>query len=335
MTDMTASRSGPLTSCALVSGAALIAVTLSVAVAGRPNPLTDAREEMGAVLVGVPHGVAQLLLAGAGVATLLAVLAVRHAPASRSRLVTALCSTAIITLVLLVDQTVLTVFGYLPMFLVGTVTGTGVDLTVLWSLPLLVQVLALVAGTCVFLLALRRSRTRYQPHNQIDVHADARVRTRRWALIAIEAPLAYALSRVLMALEVPGFTAPYFTDELRMTGLMLAAGAAGGALLTWGLIRPWGERFPRWMVGLAGRAVPVNLAVVPAITVAVAVMAASRGMVQQLLMGADESVWELPLILLPHLLWPVWSVALALAALHYARRRSTVSPTPVPSTVQR
>jgi len=37
-----------------------------------------------------------------------------------------------------------------------------------------------------------------------------------------------------------------------------------GAVLMPGLVQRWGEVFPRWMIGLAGRRVPIALAVVPA-----------------------------------------------------------------------
>ena len=37
-----------------------------------------------------------------------------------------------------------------------------------------------------------------------------------------------------------------------------------GLLLMLGLVQRWGEVFPRWMIGLAGRRVPMALAVVPA-----------------------------------------------------------------------
>ena len=48
------------------------------------------------------------------------------------------------------------------------------------------------------------------------------------------------------------------------SGLFLANfGLAGGALML-GLVQRWGEVFPRWMIGLAGRRVPIALAVVPA-----------------------------------------------------------------------
>ena len=42
-----------------------------------------------------------------------------------------------------------------------------------------------------------------------------------------------------------------------------------------------GRRFPRWMLGLAGRRVPVKLAVVPATLVAIAVTAAASGLLER------------------------------------------------------
>ncbi|QIZ34067.1 hypothetical protein [Saccharopolyspora sp. ASAGF58] len=94
-------------------------------------------------------------------------------------------------------------------------------------------------------------------------------------------------------------------------------------MLTWGLIRPWGERFPRWIPRAAGRRVPVDLAVAPALGVSVLVMAASKLLLMQTFteaFGPDDV-----LIVLPVYLWPLWSVALALAAVNYRIRRSTAA----------
>lgn len=41
--------------------------------------------------------------------------------------------------------------------------------------------------------------------------------------------------------------------------------AALGVVLLWGLVRPWGEVFPRWLLGLAGRRVPRWLPLTPAV----------------------------------------------------------------------
>ena len=52
-------------------------------------------------------------------------------------------------------------------------------------------------------------------------------------------------------------------------GLFLATFGLVGAVLILGLVQRWGEVFPRWMIGLAGRRVPIALAVVPASLVSV------------------------------------------------------------------
>lgn len=46
--------------------------------------------------------------------------------------------------------------------------------------------------------------------------------------------------------------------------MALSVGVEGAALLTLGLVRPWGEVVPRWIPVLGGRRVPVAAAVVPA-----------------------------------------------------------------------
>lgn len=43
--------------------------------------------------------------------------------------------------------------------------------------------------------------------------------------------------------------------------LFLTVASVGAALLTFGLVRPWGERVPRWAPRLGGRAIPAWLPV--------------------------------------------------------------------------
>ena len=111
---------------------------------------------------------------------------------------------------------------------------------------------------------------------------------------------------------------------MRESGLVWAGAGLGafavvGAVLTVGLVRPWGERFPRWMLGLAGRRVPVRLAVVPAALLAVAVTAASLALFSQaqfwVIMGGLNPAS------MPMGLWAVWGPALGAAALAYQLRR--------------
>jgi hypothetical protein len=205
-------------------------------------------------------------------------------------------------------------------------TGHTSLLDDLVSPGLLLQVLvgAAIAG---LLLGTRAANASRRSGSSLDDGAELREatqRTRRWTLLAMEAPLVYAASRVLMFLQVPGFRDEAFDLQLRLAGLGLAAASVVGAVLTWGLIRPWGERFPRWLPVLSGRRVPVDLAVVPALVVAAMILAASRALAVGAVQ-ADADAWrdqvEAPLVGLPQVLWPVWGVALALAALSYQRRR--------------
>lgn len=112
------------------------------------------------------------------------------------------------------------------------------------------------------------------------------------------------------------------------TGVALAlAGLVGAALMT-GLVRDWGVRFPRWMIGLARRRVPVSLAVVPASVVACALVAIGRGIVPNLLAGTfavgdltlapGAAAWLQVAGLVSFL---PWGVALAVATAAYAIRR--------------
>ena len=119
-----------------------------------------------------------------------------------------------------------------------------------------------------------------------------------------------------------------FENGTHETGLVwagagLGAFALAGAVLTLGLVQRWGEVFPRWMIGLAGRRVPIGLATVPATLVAVFVTSASVGF-----LTADGFLTMftggLSLATLPMLLWPLWGVALAAAALAYHLRRRPV-----------
>jgi hypothetical protein len=134
----------------------------------------------------------------------------------------------------------------------------------------------------------------------------------------------YAVTRFAWAVGIPLGITDEFLDELHDTGMVWAGvglGAFGvvGAILTLGLVQRWGERFPRWMVGLAGRRVPIKLATVPATGVAIAISAASLAFY-----GQPELFDELgdgSLMIIPMALWPVWGFALGAATLAYHLRR--------------
>ncbi|MEU5282821.1 hypothetical protein AB0G97_02175 [Streptomyces sp. NPDC020755] len=104
---------------------------------------------------------------------------------------------------------------------------------------------------------------------------EAASRWGKWAArTAVVVPLLYAGTRWAWALGIPlGISEELWEegkeDNLWIAGAALATMGALGSLLTLGLVQRWGEVFPRWMVGLRGRRVPLSLAVVPATLVSV------------------------------------------------------------------
>jgi len=168
-------------------------------------------------------------------------------------------------------------------------------------------------------------------------------RASRWGRIAVYvsmvAPVLYAFTRYAWALGFPlGMTEQYWrTGQQRGTwisGLFLATFGLVGAALTLGLVQRWGEVFPRWMIGLARRRVPIALAVVPASLVSV--LLAVGGIViwsalpQMIARGrAAKDIDVVGAIVVgvgPTLLFPVWGMALAVATLaYYYRRRKPCS----------
>lgn len=160
---------------------------------------------------------------------------------------------------------------------------------------------------------------------------DAVRRGRRAVIVAVVIPLVYAATRWAWALGFPLGITDAFYQEGRAVGLWrmgaaLATLAVAGAVLTLGLIRPWGEVFPRWLPVIRGRRVPRPLVIVPAALVALIVTSAGLMFVRMTLLGTfrlgehrvtlDENFGALA----PELLWPLWGGALGVAALAYRYR---------------
>lgn len=151
-------------------------------------------------------------------------------------------------------------------------------------------------------------------------------RASRWgaaaAWLAAVAPLPYAFTRLAWSLGIPVGTS---AEVLRSAGrsLWFPAGALAlvaiaGSVLTLGLARSWGEVMPRWLPIVGGRRVPPFLAVVPASVVGVLVFAAGLGVARDTLRQGPDAWSAMSLV---GLVWLVWGIALATAALGYHYRR--------------
>lgn len=225
------------------------------------------------------------------------------------------------------EPDLLVLVAYTPLLLAGAPFGwPDVDYGEIFTWPLANQAFSVLGGVLVAVTVWAwQRRTRPDQTAPAWTTPASAARWGRWAVsVAMAVPLVYATTRYAWVLRIPLTITDEFVDELHRTGLVwagawLASFATIGAVLTLGLARPWGERFPRWLPGLAGRRVPVPLAVVPAGLVSVLVTATGLSVVTDPGMFADLRAGEW--VHLPSLLWPVWGVALGAATLAYYLRR--------------
>ncbi|MEU5941901.1 hypothetical protein ABZ807_22560 [Micromonospora sp. NPDC047548] len=324
----------PPVAAAWLAGWGVLALVATLTGAGYPFGANDPHSGGADLLRLVPVAVGAPLLAGlllVGAVTALALSAPVRGP-FRALLLGYGWALTFVLAVVVPDARVLVVLGYAPMLVLGAPFGwPPVDYAEIFTWPLFARCAALVGGMLLAgaLLAGQRRATGACLACGRDGHArgwttpGSAARWGRWATwVAAAIPLTYAVTRMAWAAGIPLGISREFLDEMQETGLVwagagLAAFATVGAVLTVGLVRPWGERFPRWLVGLAGRRVPIALAVVPAGLVALSVTAASLGLL------STPQFWEhgLSLTTAPMLLWPLWGVALGAAALAYHLRR--------------
>ncbi|MEV5571292.1 hypothetical protein AB0L06_14675 [Spirillospora sp. NPDC052269] len=155
----------------------------------------------------------------------------------------------------------------------------------------------------------------------------------RWAEWAAQATIWCALPsgiwRILFALRLPaGFTGsldPHRIDFSSLLGYVCALTLLSETLafLSMGLVRPWGEVWPRWIPFLRGRRVHPLAAIIPAALGAVALMVIWT----QLLFGFDGSDPETPqgakrvILYLCYVPLVAWGPLLAAVTVAYAVRR--------------
>jgi len=327
-------------------------------VSGRGFPYTpDTASDVMAPLLGwFGLGVAWIVVMIAGIpAAALGAAMLRgvRSRALRPLFITAGALLAGVLLLLMTGLTLLVKLGYLPYAVLGLFTGAEFSQTYLGSLTewaTIHQVLCLIGGflwLAATVCYARRSGDACLYCGRRDGPEGWRSQNQaaRWGLIAVSvamvAPVFYTLTRYAWAL---GLALGMSEEQLRRgqehgtwtAGLFLASFGLVGAVLMLGLVQRWGEVFPRWMIGLAGRRVPIALALVPASLVSVllivggiAIWSGLDQMVAALVIGGAEDIEITGAILFqvgPTLLFPVWGIALAVAALgYYYRRRGPCS----------
>lgn len=263
---------------------------------------------------------------GATLAALALVSAVVAVLAARGRLNRAAAVVAIVTgtglAVILPDVRILMTAGYLPVMLVAALAGQ-VEFAMIASMltwPSVNLLILTAAGLSLLVLGAREVSGR-------PGHAGA-LRTGRYAVaVAVAVPVVYAVTRFGWLLGVPVGISDEFlaaVSPIAPIGAGLAALGLLGALLTVGLVRPWGEIWPRWVPFLRGRPIPERFPAYTALAVSLPITSAGLMYVRKKLAGerlgppgADHELgaW------LPEMLWPLWGAALAVAALAYLARR--------------
>ncbi len=293
--------------------------------------LSAARRETAAPVL------AALGIAGGGVG--LAMACGRLRSSFRTPLAAFGVATAAFLALLLPDFRVLVVVAYAPILLLGAPfgwpSGTRVADALPW--PVVNQALCMVGGLLwagATLAYHRRSRGACGHCGRTSMQAawtmpgSAARWGRRVVWVAVLVPLVYAATRWLWAAGIPlGLTESFYREGLAAglwrVGAALATLAFAGSLLTFGLVRPWGEQFPRWFPVLRGRRVPPALVLAPAVIVAVLVTAGGLMFLRFAVTGEFRlgenrvTLRENWAALVPELLWPIWGTALAAAALAY------------------
>ena len=328
------------------------------AVSGRGFPYTPetASDVMGPLLGRFGPDLAWIVVMMAGIpaaavgATMLRGVRGR---ALRPLLITAGALLSGALLLLMTALSLLVWIGYIPFAVVGLFTGSDVSQVVLeaWTQWATIHQLMCLLGGFLWLAATisyaRRSGDacpycgrRNGPEGWTSPSNAA-----RWGWIAVYvamvAPVFYALTRYAWALGIPlGMTQEYLRagqeNGMWTSGLFLATFILVVALMMLGLVQPWGEVFPRWMIGLAGRRISIALVVIPAALASVLLIVGGIGiwnnlaqMVANAVAAGAEGfglIGEMMFQVGPTLLFPVTGVALAVATLgYYYRRRGPCS----------
>ena len=265
----------------------------------------------------------------------------------RPLFITAGALLAVVLLLLMTDLNLLVTIAYIPLVIFKLLTGADVSLYVQqltqygWSYAH--QLLCLIGG----FLWLAATVSYARRSTDACLYCGRRDGPEGWTspsqaahwgriavFVAMVVPIFYAATRYAWVLGIPwGMTEEHWRQGQQsgnwISGLFLATVGLVGAILMLGLVQRWGERFPRWMIGLSGRRVPIALAVVPASIVSVLLVVTGisilSGYNQMAIAAATigEDIW---IVAGPTFFFPVWGATLAVATLgYYYRRRGPCS----------
>jgi len=254
-----------------------------------------------------------------------------------------------ILLLLMTSLDLLVKLGYTPygIFLLFTNTENGLKILGSWTQWATIQQLVCLLGGFLWLASTvsysRRSGDAclYCGRREGPEGWTSPEQAARWVRIAVYvamiAPIFYALTRYAWALGFPlgmgeeQFRSGQETGKWIGGALFLGNFILVGAILMLGLVQRWGEIFPRWMIGVAGRRVPIVLVVIPASLASVLLIVGGIGiwsglesMIATMRAGGADNIEVTGAIIFqlgPTLLFPVWGVALAVATLGYYYRR--------------
>ncbi|MFF1906252.1 hypothetical protein [Kitasatospora sp. NPDC058218] len=167
----------------------------------------------------------------------------------------------------------------------------------------------------------------------------------RWAVLAAYAVTLTTLPSCIWRIAAMIFDAPLLEHDAAAQPspafspgwwyiIALSVVSEALAFLAVGLVAEWGQVWPRWIPGLAGRRVPPLAAVVPAGLGATVLMVFPYAMVMSALGrkldGESAEVithgWQTVLFWVSYLLLVAWGPLLAVLTVHYHRRRGAAGP---------
>ncbi|ULL14833.1 hypothetical protein DVH26_10475 [Paenibacillus sp. H1-7] len=222
--------------------------------------------------------------------------------------------------------------AYAPISLIAVLFGQSLHYIDFFTWPVINQYICLIGGLLWAATALSFQRQTCNSCAYCGRKGDASRwmvsrSTERWGrwvtYVAIFSPAYYDVTRIAWLLGIPlGITKELYQSLQDSGAVWAGAGLSlvsiGGAILTHGLIKPWGETFPRGFPFWAGKRVPAAAAVVPAGFVSILLTVSGIQVFFQFLWSSDFDNWGATT---PLLLMPIWGIALGIATIFFYYRR--------------